>query len=100
MALSNIFREPRREITESAVGLAIFSAAVWADYQFALWFKDATQGMLNEKDPGCPLPLGMFLGVIAAFVGLVVLFLTHALGDGICNALQRNGIHLRPRNRP
>lgn len=39
MALSNIFREPRREITESAIGLGIFAAAAWADYHFAVWLQ-------------------------------------------------------------
>jgi hypothetical protein len=56
---------------------------------------------MSEKDPGCPVLLGMFIiGPIA--VALFAMFLsgTHALGDSICNTLQRNGIHLRPRNRP
>lgn len=47
MALSNIFREPRREITESVVGTAVVGAA-----------------------------LGAF-----------------------CDALERRGVHLRPRER-
>lgn len=96
MALSNIFREPRREITESVVGLAVGVSAIWADYEFAIWFKEAT-GSING---GCPWPLGMLLGAIFAFLLVMFVFATHALGDGICDALQSRGIHLRPRYRP
>ena len=102
MALSNILREPRREITESAVGItamvAVLGIPIWLDYQFALW--------LQEVDHGCPLPLGMFAGVLC-LIGAVLLFLfgwlmlhvTHEIGDSICTAFQRRGIHLRPRQR-
>jgi hypothetical protein len=99
MALSNIGREPRREITESAVGLAAFGLFVWADYEFAIWFEGATRGFPVEAAGGCPWPIGMFFGLIAAMLAFLALFVTHALGEGICNALQRNGIHLRPRVR-
>lgn len=100
MALSNIFREPRREITESAVGLAVFGAFVWADYTFAVWLQGETAGAFGREDTECPWIMGMFLGALAAVMVALLLFATHALGDGICNALQRNGVHLRPRNRP
>lgn len=108
MALSNIFREPRREIIESVVGATIFLAFIGADYIFACWLQESV-GAHPHTDPnlpytlGCyylPWPLGMGLGVIGAALIAMLLVVTHALGDGICNALQRNGIHLRPRQRP
>lgn len=95
MAIGNMLREPRREITESLVGLAIVAVPVWADYRFAVWLQRATGD--------CPWPAGMLLGLLGAIIvfvatGLVV-FGTHALGETVCNALQRKGVHLRPRQR-
>ena len=95
MALSNIFREPRREITESVVGLVVFGAFAWADYYVARWFQDVTGGWHD----GCPWPIGMMLGLLVGFLAMCLLIITHGIGDGICNALQRRGIHLRPRQR-
>lgn len=41
MALSNIFREPRREITESAIGITVAAATIgglgFGDYHLALF---------------------------------------------------------------
>lgn len=95
MALSNIFREPRREIIESVVGLMVFAVFAWGDYHFAQWFKDVTGG----PRIGCPWPIGMFFGflLLVAIIGLVLL--THMLGDAICNLFQERGVHLRPRKR-
>lgn len=97
MALSNIIREPRREITESVVGLTMFGGVVGLDYYFALWFSDA---MAATSMGSCPVFLGMMLGLMGGILIVFLAFITHALGDGICNALERNGIQLRPRNRP
>lgn len=100
MALSNIFREPRREITESVVGLVAVALPVYGDFLFAKWFQEATT---PSNGPGCPWPIGMALGILivigtALFVTAAV-YLTHAIGDSICNVLQRRGLHLRPRQR-
>lgn len=106
MTLSNIFREPRREITESAVGLAIFGVAIWADYEFAVWLQDYAgyyTGANNVTKAECPWPLGMMLGMmgtIALTLGTAIIMVaSHALGDAVCNALQARGIHLRPKRR-
>ncbi len=101
MALSNIFREPRREITESVVGLTVFGLAAWADYSFGRWLQEyahITHSDGTGFDP-VPWPMGMIAGVLIAIGAVFVVLGTHALGDVICNALQRNGIHLRPRQR-
>lgn len=102
MALSNIFREPRREITESVVGIAAAAIAVGivapGDYYFALWFEEITGG---HKTGGCPWELGMaFFGPCAGLLILGAILATHGLGDAICNRLERVGLQLRPRNRP
>ena|ERR1700722_3562393 len=100
MALSNILNEPRREITESVVGIGVVSAGIALDYWFASWFWNVTK---DSAGGPCPIALGMFFGLVVA-LGIVivpVLFMvaTHAVGDAICNALDRRGIYLRPRNR-
>jgi H+/Cl- antiporter ClcA len=98
MALSNIFREPRREITETVVGIAVVAVLLGADYFAAREL---------QKIPGwsdCPLLVAMVLipGAIAMGWGLGLFRLpqiAHAIGEDACEALQRHGIHLRPRNR-
>jgi hypothetical protein len=90
MALSNIFREPQREITESVVGIVLLTAFIFAGYLFCLWI-----GCKRWED----FVLGGALWLLV--VGAVWLFITvtHDIGDEVCNALQRANIHLRPRNR-
>lgn len=89
MALSNI--EPRREITESLVGLSAVGLFVWGDYAFARWFNAITT-MTNPDNP-CPVVVGMLCGgamaVCGTFIAVTVALATHALGDGICNRLGR-----------
>src|ERR1700722_6083126 len=84
MALSNIFREPRREITESAIGIGILSVVIWADYKFGVWL----QGAAGCKGDFCyvPWPAGMGIGVLGAGGLLMLLFLAHELGDAVCNS--------------
>jgi len=95
VALSNILREPRREITESVAGIAIFIIPVWLDYHFAVWLYAATGG--NNR--ALPVPIGMIAGVfvVAAILGL--LLFTHFVGEEICDFLADRGLELRPRNR-
>lgn len=103
MALSNIFREPQREITESLVGAVIVIGLIWADYSFGVWFQEYW-GYYNFKDSQTkiyyvPWFFGMIAGAMLAIAGVFFLFATHDLGDSICNYLEDRGIHLRPRNR-
>jgi hypothetical protein len=98
MALSNIFREPRREITESVVGIAAAGAVIggglWLDYEAALWLG------ASKADGICLcmafLPLGV---ILTAILLMSVLELTHDLGDKLCTRLEAAGIYLRPRQR-
>lgn len=84
MALSNIFREPRREITESLVGLSVVSVVAYADYIFAEWFH-----VLTGPTGACPVAVGMIFGATFMVVACIGLAAAHALGDGICNRLGR-----------
>lgn len=94
MALSNIFREPRREIVETAVGFLVVSVLiggfVWVDYYFAHWFWTIV------GDPSMPLFIAYGVGFLAIGVACLGILIVHEVGDGICNSLQRRGIHLRP----
>lgn len=96
MALSNVFREPRREITEQLAGLMVFAGVLGVDLPFALWFQRET-GLT-------PFVPGVIAGLICGFLGGVMSFLIfglvmHAVGEGVCNALARRGLELRPKNR-
>ncbi len=99
MALTNIFNEPARESIETAVGLSVLGALIYADYCFGRWFWNFTGG----PEHGAPLPVGMILGAFAVVVITGGIFLAHDWGERICNALERRGLQLRPRmreNRP
>ncbi len=95
MALSNIFREPRREITESVVGIAAIGLALAPSYWVAGW--------LSQMDQTIPMPVAILFGFIlvgmAYLVVAIFLAITHGVGDAICDTLDRRGIRLRPRQR-
>lgn len=97
MALSNIFREPQREITESVVGIAFCSIVVFGVGSFAVWFAHRT------ADANNPFGAMVIVGVLSLVVGGLIFFglahLTHAIGDGLCNWLDKKGLQLRPKER-
>lgn len=95
MALSNILREPRREIIESVVGIAAFLVCVWLDSFFARWFHEVTGG----DHGGCPVPLGYLFGLLAAVLLVICVFATHALGETVCGFLANRGMEIRPKQR-
>ena len=96
MALSNIFREPRRELTESVVGTVVTGLLLWADYHAAHWFYLASGG----EGKGCPWPLGMILlPIVALGATCTFLFIPHVIGEALCDALARRGLELRPKRR-
>ena len=101
MALSNIFNEPRREITETAVGFAIVAPVISVWVATSLWMARADYSY--ENHPIACTVLAFFLvlmGMMASFAILSGFFLlVHSIGEGFCDALQRRGIHLRPRRR-
>jgi hypothetical protein len=97
MALSNIFREPRREITESVVGTLVIVPFFVADWYLSCWLQAV------DAKPPAPFILLMVFGamVILVGIGLLVLLLgiTHTFGEAVCEALENRGLHLRPRDR-
>lgn len=106
MALSNIWREPRREITESAIGMAVATppivAVVWSAAWFAKW-----SGPENTVGSCPPWFFRFFIGVVLAsaalatvyFVLMGLLVWTHGIGEDVCAFLARRGKDPRPKVR-
>ena len=94
MALNNIFREPRREITESIFGLVVVGGYFWLDYRFALWA--APEDIQSNHIAIFPV---MLFGVILTFVLALLVSFAHFVGEEICDALAQRGLDPRPRNR-
>jgi len=102
MALSNIFREPRREITETILGAIVLAAPMaglgFSSYYLAVIISETDNipffGALLFSIPFTIIYTTMLVGiVIAIFLAL------HKVGEDICDALERRGLHLRPRER-
>lgn len=91
MALSNMLREPRREIIETLIGGTILCMVVYICYFFAINWP-----ILSIK---YVWDLLANMGIWFVIGGLVWLFLIfiHFIGEEICDSLQRNGIRIRPR---
>lgn len=94
MALSNLTKEPRREVIEQSLGIAAFAFYIWADYAFIRWL-----GAVKTGD----LVFGMLLGFVSIpMVGLLLfmmLLLAHAVGEGVCALCARAGFDPRPTRR-
>lgn len=99
MALSNIFREPRREITETLIGIAVAGMLLILDYYMATAYPIPIIDSSYIERVGIsmfayPVMLGIALaGILLAAAGV------HALGESICDSLQAAGVHLRPKKR-
>jgi hypothetical protein len=116
MALSNIFNEPRREITETLVGIVLVGFLVGffiGDYYLAKWF-ETVKWSGPHLDGACPWPLGMIMfpllpvALISTYILIKLVIRTilivipikiHNLGERTCDILEILGIRLRPRKR-
>lgn len=98
MALSNMKVEPRREITESLLGIVGLVGLVVGDYYFAVYFA----GKIMNKSPGdvammmIVVPLGI---VVLSLVGVGLAYFTHWIGEGISAGLKTMGMDPRPKVR-
>lgn len=97
MALSNIFNEPRREITETVIGISAFSLFALYDWWFAFWFHKVSA---NEDGSGaCSIEKSFLLGIIVAVVFVILLYVIHWIGESICNGLAKLNRDPRPKQR-
>jgi len=95
MALSNLPREPRREITETLIGLLVIVPVAVIIHLIA--------GLFPHKDPYIDVFFSHFFALFIVGFGLFFLWLgviaIHNLGENVCNALAKKGLELRPRRR-
>jgi undecaprenyl pyrophosphate phosphatase UppP len=99
MALSNIFREPRREITETLLGIILAVALVWGDILLALSIANHTPQKETTSDiVGLALIIPVTV-VPAVIMGWGLLMATHFLGEKFCDFLARRGLDPRPKQR-
>lgn len=97
MALSNIFREPRREITESVVGVGACGAFIGIDIIFAYWF--ANQVYSHGDSYAADVAVGFFVGLLLAFAMAMGAVFTHWIGEEICETVKDRGLDPRPKRR-
>lgn len=111
MALSNIVKEPRREITESVFGIVAVGAYVGLDYLLCRWVLgpsassgaagDIAQTSYHYSTPYWPIFALLMLGIglVAPLVGTMLLYFTHAVGEIVCDWFKAIGADPRPRQR-
>lgn len=100
MALSNIFREPRREITETIIGLMVLTPYIWVSQHLVT-------SCHQVPGPGgvglTPWPVAYLLAYIlvaaAIFFLIVIAIGIHGTGNFVCNQLEVMGLRLRPSKR-
>lgn len=99
MALSNMIKEPRRELSETFFGILIAAPFVAVDYYFGRWFQSLFSAADKDIINSLILLCGMVVGAVVIGLGFLVLVIVHELGEDFCNAMQKRDIHLRPRQR-
>lgn len=98
MALSNIFNEPRREITETLVGIGGVLAVPALFYPLGLGINaEIGYRSLEWWQATIVGAVGLFFLAVALVMLLVVAVALHRLGEGVCALLDGFGIELRPK---
>lgn len=103
MALSNIRREPQREITESLIGLSPLLLLIPL-YYLAQWLMFSTGYVRISTSDHALISVFVMLGsAVGIFIGYWVIYgflhLTHDFGEGICGWLEDHGWDPRPKDR-
>ena len=94
MALTNILREPRRELTEQTFGFLAIGGFVALDLLIGTGFCLLLHGTVHVgkgEFTACCL-----VGVFIIFALAATVFIMHIIGEGICNAMARSGYDPRP----
>src|SRR5690242_17125076 len=69
MAISNTFREPRRELTETAIGLLVFGGLLYADYRVSHWL---CEGYVPTRPDAVPnYMIVILLMIIVPFLAFI-----------------------------
>lgn len=98
MALSNIFNEPRREITETLIGMMLVGVPLAVDCYFAdsLVPAEVTLRWLAVIFIMFAIAVGTAFGILLA---ISLVHAAHSLGELICDILDDAGLRLRPQRR-
>lgn len=97
MALSNILREPRRELIEQGFGVVALAAIVVVNVSVAIamcLLFDGTVHVSSREFVAADLT-----GVVATGILIVILLAIHALGESVCEAMARHDRDPRPTQR-
>ena len=97
MALSNIFREPRRELIEQAYGTAAVVAVLGAWFTLAAVLCRLYDGAFFPNASEFLFALFQVAAVVAFLC--LVLSIVHDIGESICNSMAKRGRDPRPRQR-
>lgn len=95
MALSNIFKEPRREIIETMAGIVVAAIVIVPLCLFSCWFQSKT--FIGDVWPG--RITGMLVGIVSIVLMSGIAIVIHSIGEGVCESLDKRGLRLRPRQR-
>lgn len=103
MALSNIFREPRREIIEQAAGTLVVGGWVVIAWHISgifgripRFYDSGIAEFFERIFLSVLISFGAFLGISILIGGVL---LAHLIGESICGFLARAGADPRPRQR-
>ena len=104
MALSNIGREPRRELTEQAIGILAFLVWAYITYKIAhpLAVSAHIDGKGNVHTFGTiflTFIFGLGIGVLVPMVLGVALYAMHEIGEIVCGWMTALGFDPRPKRR-
>ena len=94
MALSNIFNEPRREVTETVLGCLVLAICVAVAWKFGKFF----QFLISDKSDGAMF-FGTFLGLLIFPLVFGFLVFIHFIGEVVCDLLADVNLDLRPKRR-
>jgi hypothetical protein len=72
-----------RTLVDFTIGMSIVGPLAGLDYLFARWFQHVTGGKLC----GCPWPLGMLFGLLAAIIIGFIAAGTIGIGDAIITSV-------------
>jgi hypothetical protein len=87
MSLANILNEPKKELTESALGIIAVSIAASPAAVFAYWFA----GKMQDEHTGWGFCffLGFSLALFGYFLMAAIVAFTHFVGEQIVKAYQQ-----------
>jgi hypothetical protein len=96
MALSNVLREPRRELIEQGFGILVAGGFVGIDYIAASLIYANLMGPTHMTGD---FVFAVFIAAVSIiFVGFAFV-LIHWVGEGVCNSMARRGYDPRPETR-